>query len=92
MAKINGKILAAAALLSAQVLVVGHASADSARFILREYGGKVALFCDGEEEPTAVYQTQIGGFYPADRELLEKGICLNSREELRRLIEDLGLE
>ncbi|MCH5196613.1 MAG: hypothetical protein J1F28_07860 [Oscillospiraceae bacterium] len=92
MAKISGKILAVAAALAVQTSVLAGASAEEQKFILREYNGNVALFYDSSDEPAAVYRTPIEHFYPADRELLEKGICLGSREELRRLIEDLGLE
>lgn len=91
MSKISGKVLAAAALLAAHTLTVGNASADSVKFILREYNGKVALFLENEEEPIAVYKTPVETFYPADKALLQKGICLGSREELVSLIDDLEL-
>lgn len=91
MAKLSGKTLIAAAIALGTAALIG-ASASAARFTLREYNGKIALFYDGDDEPSAVYQTQLNELYPADRELLEKGISLNSYEELRRLIEDLDLE
>lgn len=91
MAKRSGKIMIAAA-AAVLMTVTASASADAARFVLREYNGRVALFCGSEDEPAAVYQTQVHELYPADRELLEKGISLGSSEELKRLIGDLGLE
>ena len=92
MTRSKRKILAAAAALAVQTAVITSASAEEQRFILREYNGNVALFYDTTDEPAAVYRTPIDRFYPADRELLEKGIILCSREELRQLIEDLELE
>ena len=91
MQRFSGKILAAAALLAAQVLTIGNATADAVNFVLREYNGKIALFCENEDEPIAVYKTPIDDFFPADKELLQNGITLGSREELIRLIEDLEL-
>ena len=90
--KIKGKLLAAAVVLAVQITAISSASAEEQKFILREYNGNIALFYDSSEEPVAVYRTPINTFYPADRELLEKGIILGTREELRQLIEDLGLE
>lgn len=86
------KIIALAAIISLQMTTALSASANAQTFVLREYEGKIALFYGGEELPAAVYETSVEEFYPADRELLQKGIVLNSREELVRLIEDLGLE
>ena len=91
MQRFSGKILAAATLLAAQVLTIGNAAADAVNFVLREYNGKIALFCENEDEPIAVYKTPIDDFFPADKELLQNGITLGSREELIRLIEDLEL-
>ena len=86
----KGKMIIAAA-ISFMALSVGNASADTDYYVLREYNGKVALFYGNATEPEAVYDTSADSFYPADRALLEEGIILSSREELRRLIEDLDL-
>ena len=91
MSKFSGKIFAVAALLAANTLCVGNAAADAVRFILREYNGKIALFCENETEPIAIYKTPVDEFFPADKELLKNGIVLSSREELLKLIEDMEL-
>ena len=91
MLKSGGKIFAIAALLAANTLCAGNAAADAVEFVLREYNGKIALFCENEEEPAAIYKTPIDELFPADKKLLQNGISFNSREELLRLIEDLNL-
>lgn len=85
------RMVLTAALFSAMMLAFGNAFADEAKFVLREYNGKVALFSVGEEEPIAVYSNSVDSFYPADRELLHSGIALSSHKELVQLIEDLEL-
>lgn len=67
-----------------------HCSTVRAPFALCEYEGKIAAF--ENEELIAVYDTPIDSLYPADVKLLEEGICLKTRAELSRLIEDLDLE
>ena len=59
--------------------------------ILREYGGKIALFRDAQEQPLALYEPSEE-LFPADEQLLREGICIKTEDELSRLIEDLNLE
>ena len=47
---------------------------------------------EGTDEPLAVYKTPIASLYPADAELIKKGVRLRSRAEVSRLVEDLELE
>ena len=74
MQRFSGKILAAAALLAAQVLTIGNAAADAVNFVLREYNGKIALFCENEDEPIAVYKTPIDNFFPRTRSFCKTGL------------------
>ena len=84
--------LAAVLLLTARTLKLADASADAVCFVLKEYDGHIALMEEGAKEPLAVYKTPLTSLYPADAELLRRGIRLSSRAELSRLIEDLELE
>lgn len=75
------------ALIAAQTALL----CGSSCFVLREYGGKIALFQESEPQPIAVYETPKA-LYPADEELLRDGIRVKSENEITRLIEDLDLE
>lgn len=92
MKKILGSAVIASVVMAVQTITMAHASADAVCFVLREYNGRIALLEEGVDEPLAVYKTTIDSLYPADAELLRKGIRLSSRAELMRLVEDLELE
>ena len=60
-------------------------------YMLRQYGGRVAVY--GREDPTApitVTDIELSSLRQRDRELIEAGLPAQSREELARLLEDLG--
>ncbi len=84
--------IAAIMLMTAQTIRLADASADAVCFVLKEYDGHIALMEEGVDEPLAVYKTPISSLYPSDAELIRKGVRLNSRAEISRLIEDLELE
>lgn len=88
----RGAVIAAAFLLSSHVITLCGAAENAVCFVLKEYGGKIALFSENTEEPLAVYETPLSSLYPADVELLREGIRLKNRAEVVRLIEDLGIE
>lgn len=85
-------VIVSAIMFTSHVVTVGGAAEDAVCFVLREHGGKIALFSEKTEEPLAVYDTPLGSLYPADIELLREGIRLKTRAEVTRLIEDLGIE
>ena len=84
--------IASAFLLTSHIISLSGAAEDAVCFVLREYNGKIALFSESGDEPLAVYDTPIGSLYPADIELLKKGIRLKNRAEVTRLIADLGID
>lgn len=90
----NGRcaVVLSAFLLTSHVISLSGASENAVCFVLREWGGKIALFSEDSDEPLAVYETPVGSLYPADIELLREGIRLKNRAEVARLIEDLGVE
>ena len=88
----RGAVFVSALLLSLRVITLCGAAEDAVCFVLKEYGGKIALFSENTEEPLAVYDTPLTSLYPADIELLREGIRLRNRAEVARLIEDLGVE
>lgn len=85
-------VLAAAVVLTSQVVSIANASADSVCFVLGEYDGRIALLEEGKNEPLAIYKTPIESLYPADADMLKSGIRVENRAELSKLIEDLDLE
>jgi len=67
------------------------AEPSSARYILRESDGKVALFIrnsDGTERLQSSYDVPIMFLPKSDRESLKKGIEFNSLDEIIKFVED----
>lgn len=57
-------------------------------FILGSHRGFVALWTDPTAEPDVVFPYSVTSLPPADQAELEKGIVIDSKEELHRLLED----
>ena len=89
---VKNAALAAVMLFTAHTIRLADASADAVCFVLREYDGHIALMEEGTDEPLAVYKTPIESLYPADADMIRKGVRLRSRAEVSRLVEDLELE
>ncbi len=68
-------------------------SYDGARaeFVLRDYEGYVSVFSPGADpEPLQITAIQTESLRKRDRELLEGGLTVGSREQLLMLLEDLS--
>ncbi len=57
-------------------------------YTLSEYKGKIAVFKNQESIPIDIYDVYVSTLPQHDRNLLEKGIRIETPEELQRLIED----
>lgn len=75
--------------IAAGLSLTAVARAETLCFVLREEGGKIALYREDIAEPLAVYDAPLGGLTPADEELLREGVRFKSRAEVMRLLEDL---
>ena len=64
---------------------------DSAEFFLRPCDGFVAVY-EGRREktPVSVTDIELANLRGTDRALVQKGIPVENRRELLRLLEDLG--
>ena len=60
-------------------------------YTIADYGGKVAVFEDENNEPFVVYDIYTHLLPENDIEILRKGIKVNSLQELQTCLEDLGL-
>lgn len=60
-------------------------------YIVKEYGGKVAVFTPDETEPVAVYEVYVHLLPENDIELLRKGISVDDDYTLLKTLEDFGL-
>lgn len=67
------------------------ARAEDICFLLREEGGKLALYREDIAEPLAVFDPPVFGLPAADAELLREGIRFKSQAEVMRLLEDLDV-
>lgn len=62
-----------------------------AAYTVKEYGGKLAVFGRGNEEPLAVYEVYVHLLPENDIELLRKGISVDDDYTLQKTLEDFGL-
>lgn len=60
-------------------------------YIVKEYGGKVAVFAPGESQPVAVYEVYVHLLPENDIELLRKGIPVDDDYTLLKTLENFGL-
>ena len=57
-------------------------------FLLGVHNGNVALWEDGKSDPIRIFPYSVSNLPTADRQALEKGIHLDNKLQLIRLIED----
>lgn len=77
-----------------QMKTAGQQPIDSpakVAYIVKEYGGKIAVFSPDEEEPLAVYEVYVHLLPENDIELLRKGIAVDDDYTLVKTLEDFGL-
>ena len=60
-------------------------------YIVKEYGGKVAVFNPDETQPMAVYEVYVHLLPENDIELLRKGIPVDDDYTLLKTLENFGL-
>ena len=65
------------------------AEINEENYILKEYNGRIALFTKGKSKPHMIFNVYTDNLPDMDKFKLKDGIEAKSREELRRLIEDL---
>ena len=62
--------------------------AEKYAYILGEYGGRLAVYRAGEQEPATVLDVYLGLLPPADAQALRQGIPMEDRAELERRLEE----
>lgn len=62
----------------------------AAPYILKDHGGKLAVFAPEGSEPLQVYDVYTHLLPESDVAALQKGIPVESEERLDRLLEDFG--
>ena len=60
-------------------------------YIVKEYGGKLAVFTQDESEPIAVYEVYVHLLPENDIEILRKGIPVDNDYTLLKTLENYGL-
>ena len=68
----------------------GPESAAATPYILKDHGGRLAVFAAEGGEPLRVYDVYIHLLPESDVAALQKGIPVESEERLDRLLEDFG--
>lgn len=57
-------------------------------YTLKEYNGKIAVFCSDEPEPVKVLERFVKELPEEDKKLINRGISVYSESQLQKLIED----
>jgi hypothetical protein len=60
-------------------------------YIVKEYGGKLAVFVPDEQEPLTIYEVYVHLLPENDIELLRKGIAVDDDFSLMKTLENFGL-
>ena len=84
---------AGAAIRGFQTPETGRASYDGAEpaYVLREYDGYVSVYAAQDaQRPLQVTNITVNTLRRHDRDLLQSGLTVGSREQLLLLLEDLG--
>lgn len=64
---------------------------DNQGYIVKEYEGFVGVYYNnGEDYPAIITEISLDNLRQYDRELIETGFEIGSRNELMQLLEDLG--
>lgn len=66
------------------------AASSAAQYLLKDHGGRLALYRPGETQPLEVYEIYTHLLPQQDVESLVAGIPIQSEEQLDRLLEDFG--
>ena len=64
-------------------------SRSSLTYVVKNFNGNIAVFESGAAEPFKITDVSINTLPYNDQNNLEKGISVNSKEELNSLLEDL---
>ncbi len=84
-------LLTAGALLPrAHSAEVPEAAAPESTYVLREYDGRIAVYCGRHAEPAAVTDIEVRLLPEPDRQALSRGIGAEDPRSLCMLLEDLG--
>ena len=66
------------------------AAAQTPKYRICEYEGKVAVFLAGRELPYQILETRVDSLPEYDQELLREGIAAQNEQELLELLQDYG--
>ena len=86
-----------AALVAISIILMSRVPRESVdndiqpTYIVKEYGGKIAVFVPQDDEPLAVYEVYVHLLPENDIELLRKGISVDDDFSLQKTLEDFGL-
>ena len=65
-------------------------ASSAAPYLLKDWGGRLAVFSPGGSEPLRVYEVYTRLLPEPDVAALQEGIPVESEERLDRLLEDFG--
>ena len=97
--KIGIRIMICTVLIAVAVTMAAFTAADFRRanaerasgYVLGEAGGSVAVYAgDNLKTPLRVTDIEVASLREADQALIAEGVPVGSREELLRILEDLG--
>ena len=71
-------------------LAAASVSEKAPEYVVRESGGRAAVFRNGEEKPYLLIDIDLALMSDYDRKELSRGIYLENDRELKRFIEDIS--
>ena len=76
--------------IETRLAAVAAEQEEESLFVVRESGGRAAVFCRDSEKPYLLIDVDLSLLSDYDREKLEDGIYFSSEMELRQFIEDIS--
>lgn len=68
--------------------VTSASEKDSNIYIVKEYNGKIAVYNENMDKPIKTTDSSVDSLPEIDRALIQKGIKVEDKTELRKLLED----
>ena len=62
---------------------------EADEYLIKSHGGYVAVYYDSHGYPAWIGDTPLSSLREYDRELLDKGLTVTSKQELLQILEDL---
>lgn len=84
----NTKNSQSAASSSAASEINSHTETEPAAYVVKEFNGKICVFTESGDTPIQTLDIDVSTLPEGDQKVLQEGIKVESKEQLRRTLED----